>query len=155
MPLALSSSMTSQRNKSCLGHFRLLKMITFIILITFPFFHTGCEEDGGTLEGVDANISEGENEEEDTDDIDARLEEAMQNLPGEGRVAPPLTDPSVLDNSGPEILSAFPPDMDRDQDGIIDVSIEGRPNFPVDNCIEFYNPEQNDLDGNGIGDACE
>ena len=35
---------------------------------------------------------------------------------------------------------------DDDQDGL---------NDPEDNCPEIYNPEQNDIDGDGSGDACD
>ena len=35
---------------------------------------------------------------------------------------------------------------DRDQDGVDDV---------VDNCPDLFNPEQSDLDGDQVGDACE
>ena len=35
---------------------------------------------------------------------------------------------------------------DDDQDGL---------NDPEDNCPEIYNPEQNDIDGDGYGDACD
>ena len=39
-----------------------------------------------------------------------------------------------------------PPPPDRDKDGI--------PDFR-DNCPDVYNPDQNDIDENGIGDACQ
>ncbi len=38
------------------------------------------------------------------------------------------------------------PDIDEDEDGIFDV---------IDNCTDFYNPDQNDLDGDGLGDGCD
>ena len=42
--------------------------------------------------------------------------------------------------------SAWSQTYDSDNDGISDAS---------DNCIDTYNPDQEDLDGNGIGDACD
>ncbi len=39
-----------------------------------------------------------------------------------------------------------PPPPDRDHDGVPDVR---------DNCPDVYNPDQTDLDRNGIGDACQ
>ena len=41
-------------------------------------------------------------------------------------------------------LSYVPRDID--QDGI---------NDDIDNCIETYNPDQADIDGDGMGDACD
>lgn len=35
---------------------------------------------------------------------------------------------------------------DLDEDGILDV---------LDNCAEYFNPEQSDQNHNGVGDACE
>ncbi|MDA9761261.1 gliding motility-associated C-terminal domain-containing protein, partial [Flavobacteriaceae bacterium] len=46
----------------------------------------------------------------------------------------------ILDNCDPQILD------DIDQDGIED---------SVDNCPEIYNPDQSDIDGDGIGDVCD
>ncbi|WP_241148048.1 choice-of-anchor B family protein [Lacinutrix jangbogonensis] len=40
----------------------------------------------------------------------------------------------------------FVPIVDTDGDGILDT---------VDNCLQIANPDQADLNGNGIGDACE
>jgi Thrombospondin type 3 repeat len=39
-----------------------------------------------------------------------------------------------------------PPEPDADADGIPDSS---------DNCVEVFNPDQQDSDGNGIGDVCD
>ena len=40
----------------------------------------------------------------------------------------------------------FPVEEDRDGDAIFDL---------VDNCIGKFNPDQRDIDGNGLGDACD
>ncbi|MDH3600359.1 MAG: thrombospondin type 3 repeat-containing protein [Candidatus Tectomicrobia bacterium] len=42
--------------------------------------------------------------------------------------------------------SPLPLCVDRDQDGVDDL---------LDNCREVYNPEQEDTDGNGLGNVCE
>lgn len=44
------------------------------------------------------------------------------------------------------ILCEDNPGQDSDDDGIID---------PEDNCPETYNPDQNDMDDDGIGDVCD
>ncbi len=48
--------------------------------------------------------------------------------------------------SFPITVVACPLDMDVDGDGICD---------DIDNCLNEFNPDQEDTDGNGIGDACE
>lgn len=37
-------------------------------------------------------------------------------------------------------------DVDSDMDGVLD---------SIDNCVDFYNPDQEDYNSNGIGDSCE
>ena len=37
-------------------------------------------------------------------------------------------------------------DNDKDSDGILDIN---------DNCMREYNPDQADLDGNGVGNVCD
>ena len=86
---------------------------------------------------------------------DAILKQSEETHPHDGNKAPPLQDTAVLKDSGPEVTSALPPDIDKDADGFIDQALPNHPEFPVDNCPEFYNPDQEDESHNGIGDACE
>ena len=53
-----------------------------------------------------------------------------------------LTD--IDDNGRPDECDAQ--DADIDHDGILN---------EIDNCPQVYNPQQEDCDGNGVGDACE
>lgn len=110
-----------------------LKLITILVLITFPLWGTACKGDGS--EGPEVELDQ--------------IEET------ENPQAAPLQDPAVLEGSGPEVLSSFPPEVDKDQDGVLNVKVDRFPDFPLDNCPEFFNPEQEDSDGDGIGDACE
>lgn len=50
----------------------------------------------------------------------------------------------IIDDLG--VIGLFDDDEDDDNDGILDV---------VDNCPVAFNPEQEDNDGDGIGDACD
>ena len=121
--------MVRQSFLSRLKSFSALKLIMVLILITFSLWGVGCKGDGS--EAPDAELN---------------LEEVSP---------PPLQNPAVLEGSGPEVTSSFPPDVDKDQDGVLDLKVEKFPDFPLDNCPEFYNPEQEDSNQDGIGDACE
>ncbi len=85
-------------------------------------------------------------------DAEKVLQEAGEDLPHDPKLPPPLDNSQ---GSGPEVLSSLPPEVDRDADGIADRRIPSRPDLPVDNCAAYYNPEQEDQNSNGIGDACE
>jgi len=52
----------------------------------------------------------------------------------------------IVTVSSGNILDQDCPDSDSDSDGII---------YAQDNCPQVYNPQQEDCDGNGVGDACE
>jgi len=49
-------------------------------------------------------------------------------------------------SDGVEIEVEFMKDLDKDNDGV---------EYPEDNCPETYNPDQKDIDNDGIGDACD
>ncbi|HEC87479.1 MAG TPA: hypothetical protein ENI49_06435, partial [Thermoplasmatales archaeon] len=49
-------------------------------------------------------------------------------------------------SDGVEIEVEFMKDIDKDNDGV---------EYPEDNCPETYNPDQKDIDNDGIGDACD
>lgn len=138
--------------------FRLLKMISFIILIGGLVLGVACkegEQEPGTPEPT-ANVPEEQNPDLDgsTEGL-SDLEGRMGELPHDEKTVPPLRDPKVLQGSGPEIMSAFPPEIDADQDGVVDRSLPNQPELPVDNCPQYYNPDQEDGNQNGIGDVCE
>jgi hypothetical protein len=52
----------------------------------------------------------------------------------------------LITSSGPLMENPYFRESDIDGDGIIDM---------LDNCVNFPNPDQVDLDGNGRGDACD
>ena len=57
--------------------------------------------------------------------------------------------------TAPESVSVYPLEVDPDQDNVLNVSISGHPEYPIDNCPTVFNPGQEDEDDNGIGDVCE
>lgn len=50
-------------------------------------------------------------------------------------------------------LSVLPLSVDPDQDNVPDVKFKDE--VALDNCAGFFNPDQKDSNGNGIGDACD
>ena len=124
-----------------------IKVIIFIILI-IPWL-VACNEEGGPTDPGDEDPAE-------VFDDSVTDSEGDLTAPHDAKVTPPpLTDPSVLSGSGPEVLSAYPPEIDRDADGFVDQPLPARPDIRVDNCPDFSNPDQEDSDGDGLGDACE
>ncbi len=65
-----------------------------------------------------------------------------------GEVGNLLDDPEVIEEAelGSPMENVAFQEPDSDEDGIADY---------LDNCITLKNPEQTDLDNNGLGDACE
>ncbi len=77
------------------------------------------------------------------------LEKANSELPlQEGKSKMP-----VLMPEGEADLSVLPPSVDPDQDNVPDVKY--KEGVILDNCPGVFNPDQQDSDGDGIGDACE
>jgi hypothetical protein len=77
--------------------------------------------------------------------IDLQTHQSVWDIPTTGHLA--LADKTLYIASIDGVLTAInvglPPD--RDGDGVADRD---------DNCADTYNPEQNDTDGDGVGDAC-
>lgn len=134
---------------------RLLKMIKILILINVFLlpFTMGCSGDSGSQDGASATASVSGGDAADP----------LKQLQDEGRLptmemggAPALPSGStVLNGSGPEVTSLFPPGADPDHDNVPNVPITGHPEIKVDNCPTVANPGQEDANHNGIGDACE
>lgn len=63
------------------------------------------------------------------------------------RDTPDITDscPDDPGKTSPGECGCGTPDTDTDSDGIVDCK---------DNCLAVANPDQSDLDGDGVGDAC-
>lgn len=137
-------------------------MIAFIILINLPL--VACKDEGEAPPGPEGSVStpagtqvqdEESQGDSDSEEQDEYLQQIGDEVPHDVKTAPPLQDPKVLSSGGPEVLSAYPPEIDADGDGFVDRAITGHPEITVDNCPAVANPDQADRNGNGIGDLCE
>lgn len=133
-------------------YFRLLKMIKILILINVFLlpFTMGCSGDGG-------------HDSSSTSSAGSDAADPLKKLQDEGKLpamemggAPTLPSGStVLNGSGPEVTSLYPPAVDFDQDNVPNSTITGHPEIKADNCPNVFNPDQKDTDNDGVGDACE
>lgn len=140
-------------------------MINILILIIFLVGPSlGCTESKDEADSnppdveVSGDISDTQPAEpaDPADPIKELQEDGKLPPAREGGKLPVLpSDPSILRGSGPEVLSLYPVEIDADQDGLPDVSIAGHPEIRRDNCPGLFNSDQEDGDGDGIGDACD
>lgn len=85
--------------------------------------------------------------EEFTPYTEENLRNRSQDPSPEDMNPPDMMDMIMKEDMRPPLEDVDPPDiLDVDEDGVLD---------NVDNCLEQYNPDQLDTDGNAVGDACD
>lgn len=131
-------------------------MIKLLILIIFAFGGLGllpaCDEsaDENSGLGTDITLSGEENDTQPTNSDDP-----LKQLQDEGRL------PSYGEGRKPPVLPAspslslYPVEVDRDQDGFPDALVVNHPEIKIDNCPGLFNPDQQDADGDGLGNVCD
>ncbi len=72
-----------------------------------------------------------------------------------GHEVPPCDPECVPDADGDSFADSCDACTDTDGDGFGDPEFDTFFTCPVDNCPDAVNPDQADLDGDGIGDACD
>lgn len=151
--------------------------------LEYEFCPLGDKDNDNICDGQDGGGDPGEGEEENLDtDNDGIPDHDDQDSDNDG--IPDVieagdddieTPPVDTDNDG--IPDFQDPDSDNDgipdsEEGLIDTDGDGNPNYtdtdsdddgildgengvPIDNCYIVYNPDQEDTNNNGVGDACE